>query len=360
NNFAGLQAGGVGNDYGGDLTVINSVIANNTAENGGGFSNNGNLQIINCVIANNTAQFGGAVSNLGTLLRISNSIIWNNTTTVGNHNLAEYTDANLVVTYSIVEGGYPGTGNLNLDPEFVDPAIGDYRLKVPSPGINAGMNDSIPAWTITDLAGNPRIYNKIGGGIVDLGAYEYQITSFTPGAGNILYVNQNVSGGNGSGDSWANAIPELADALRWARQRHDLDNNWLQDDSLRIFIAIGSYQPLYNAADGAYTTDGGRDNSFVMVKNVQLYGGFDPENGIEHLDDARILPNHLGGSGESLGTILNGDVGTTNDHSDNTYHVVISSGDVGKAGLNGLTISAGNADGEEDIVVNGIACYRGG
>src|SRR5690606_10638507 len=49
-----------------------------------------------------------------------------------------------------------------------------------------------------------------------------------------------------------------------------------------------------------------------------------------------------------------------NDHSDNTYHVVISSGDVGKAGLNGLTISAGNADGEEDIVVNGIACYRGG
>ncbi|SHI72742.1 hypothetical protein SAMN04488096_1042, partial [Mesonia phycicola] len=37
-------------------------------------------------------------------------------------------------------------------------------------------------------------------------------------AQNILYVNKNVSGGTADGSSWANAIPELADALVWAKQ----------------------------------------------------------------------------------------------------------------------------------------------
>src|SRR5690606_11160434 len=109
-------------------------------------------------------------------------------------------------------------------------------------------------------------------------------TLVTPGTGNILYVNQSVSGGNGSGDSWANAVPELADALKWARQQQDANNNWLQNDSLRIFIAKGTYKPLYSAEDGSYTTDGGRDNAFVMVKNVQLYGGF-PDTGNPGIGD---------------------------------------------------------------------------
>src|SRR5690606_32714451 len=42
----------------------------------------------------------------------------------------------------------------------------------------------------------------------------------TPSASNILFVNK-AAAGNGTGNSWANAIPELADALKWARENKD-------------------------------------------------------------------------------------------------------------------------------------------
>ncbi len=38
------------------------------------------------------------------------------------------------VTYSNVEGGYKGEGNIDLDPRFVDAAAGDFRLNAGSTG----------------------------------------------------------------------------------------------------------------------------------------------------------------------------------------------------------------------------------
>src|SRR5690606_32893870 len=75
--------------------------------------------------------------------------------------------------------------------------------------------------------------------------------------------------------------------------------------------------------------------------NVQLYGGFDPDNGIDDLTDARILPDVS--SGEAGGTVLAGD---------DAYHVVISASPVGEARLDGFTITGGKADGSETITVN--------
>jgi hypothetical protein len=62
-------------------------------------------------------------------------------------------------------------GNLNLSPRFVSPFKGNFQLQKTSPAINAGDN-SAPDLPSTDLAGNPRIV----GGIIDMGAYEYQGT----------------------------------------------------------------------------------------------------------------------------------------------------------------------------------------
>ncbi|MGS2762042.1 MBG domain-containing protein [Sinomicrobium sp. M5D2P9] len=152
-----------------------------------------------------------------------------------------------------------------------------------------------------------------------------------PGAGNILYVNQNVSGGNESGDSWVNAIPELADALKWAREQHDADNNWLQSDSLQIYVAQGTYKPLYSAEDGNYTADGGRDNAFVLVPDVQLFGGF-PNNGSPTVNDRDWNTNK---------TILSGELQLDNNRENNAYHIFLSVGDIGNAVVDGFTVQEG-------------------
>lgn len=55
-----------------------------------------------------------------------------------------------------------------VDPMFVNPDSGDFRLQPCSPLVNAGDNALVSPDNITDLAGNPRI----AGGRVDLGAYE--------------------------------------------------------------------------------------------------------------------------------------------------------------------------------------------
>ena len=65
-----------------------------------------------------------------------------------------------------------GNGNLSVDPQFVMWMRSNFQLQSTSPVINAGTN-SAPDLPSTDLAGNPRIV----GGVVDMGAYEYQGTA---------------------------------------------------------------------------------------------------------------------------------------------------------------------------------------
>jgi hypothetical protein len=59
--------------------------------------------------------------------------------------------------------------NISGNPKFVNPAKGNFELKAKSPAINAGDNNA-PDIPKKDLAGHRRIV----GGIIDIGAYEYQ------------------------------------------------------------------------------------------------------------------------------------------------------------------------------------------
>jgi hypothetical protein len=90
---------------------------------------------------------------------VVNSIIWGNGQNIALDGLSTVT-----VTYSDVEGGWEGEGNLNADPSFE--TAEDYHLKEDSPAINAAREEGIAV----DLDGQPRPV----GGAPDMGAYERQ------------------------------------------------------------------------------------------------------------------------------------------------------------------------------------------
>jgi hypothetical protein len=87
------------------------------------------------------------------------------------------------VTFSNIQGGYPGVGNIDADPLFVNPAGDNYRLTAGSPCIDAGSNEAA-AGILTDLDGNLRLWNgdDIPEAEVDMGAYEYGSVKPSPTA----------------------------------------------------------------------------------------------------------------------------------------------------------------------------------
>ena len=108
-------------------TVRNCLISNNTALGyegmGGGIY--GSLTVFNCTIANNsTTNDGGGI--YGPAI-VSDSIIWANTA-------INQIQGSANITYSDVQGGFPGTGNINADPRFVTGAMGDYYLSQTAAG----------------------------------------------------------------------------------------------------------------------------------------------------------------------------------------------------------------------------------
>ena len=171
----------------GNVTVANCVFTDNvaTGSSGGGglwIGQGGSTRIRNCTIVGNrsTSQAAGGIRVQGANPTIRNSILWANTGPGGAQGPFNQVSNGASVQYSIVEGGFTGSGNLSTAPSFVDQAGGDFRLLVPSAGIDAGDNSSLLAAIQTDADGARRQVDEpstpdTGNGaapIVDMGAYE--------------------------------------------------------------------------------------------------------------------------------------------------------------------------------------------
>ncbi len=149
-------------------SVINCVFTVNNATNGGAVhAESNNFRIINCTFTGNSAGTGGAITSSWRPLAITNCILWGDTARTGGAEiyLDNPAEESPTVSYSCVQGGYTGEGNIDSDPLFVDGDGGSLHLRSGSPCLDAGTATDAPA---TDLQGNPR---PAGDG-VDMGACE--------------------------------------------------------------------------------------------------------------------------------------------------------------------------------------------
>jgi len=176
-NFATNGGGGIvfKDCIAGGPRVINNVIYGNITDQWGGgiFAwTNSRVSVENATITLNTAFLdgGGIACNNTSAVIIKNSIIW------GDNAASEiYIEpgpgASPTITFSDVEGGYPGTGNIDEDPLFVHGPYGDFYLSqiaagqlVDSPCVNTGDGPIVEGTTRTD--GEP------DSGTIDMG-YHY-------------------------------------------------------------------------------------------------------------------------------------------------------------------------------------------
>jgi predicted outer membrane repeat protein len=194
-------------------TMTNCIFTGNEASSQGGaiYASCSSPAITNCTITNNTVtgtqedDKGAGIYSQCSSATITNCILWGNTQQgqqPGNgvfesNEICACGGRTPTVTYCVVQGGYPGQGNIDADPLFVDAAAGDYRLcggpvmegcTEVSPCIDAGDNDAVPADILVDFDGNTRFFasscaDDTGKGtppIVDIGAYEFQFLDADP------------------------------------------------------------------------------------------------------------------------------------------------------------------------------------
>ena len=163
---------------------MNCLIARNFAPSMGSGIFASDAFISGCTIVDNGySEFGG--DGVEGSVEIHNSILW------GNGPSQASSDA--TISYSDVQGGWPGSGNISADPLFVDPAAGDYHLLAGSPCIDTGDPAYVPLPGEVDLDGQRRVWDGNGDGLsyVDMGVDEY---------GSFFYGDLNCDGSIDFGD----------------------------------------------------------------------------------------------------------------------------------------------------------------
>ena len=211
------RGGGMYNNSSSSVTLTSCIFSGNVAQiyGGGMYNDQSYPTVTNCTFAGNLAheQGGGINISCGKPILI-NCILWDNIAPTGSQ-----ISGNGTVLYSNVEGGWPGEGNIDADPYFVQPGYwdinippspppppppppplpppppccpptlaasytsynpyyiwveGDYHLLPDSPCIDAGDPDYVAGPNEMDLDGKPRVLDGNGDAVpvVDMGAYE--------------------------------------------------------------------------------------------------------------------------------------------------------------------------------------------
>ncbi|MFO0985012.1 MAG: right-handed parallel beta-helix repeat-containing protein [Planctomycetota bacterium] len=196
---AAVLGGGLYVEYatGGRITN-NRIVANAATQDGGGlwikyyqFSLSQNLfarntagalggaiyslisfpELSNLTFTGNSAASGGAIWFDYNTLRLTSCILWDDHAGTG----AEIISPAGIpqISYSDVQGGFAGAGNIDADPRFTDPGGDDYSLATTSPCLDAGDPDARPGGH--DVSANARFLDGNLDRVmrVDMGAEEF-------------------------------------------------------------------------------------------------------------------------------------------------------------------------------------------
>jgi putative cell wall-binding protein len=148
-----------------DVRIDSSMVYQNTTASGadgGVHATNATVRGRNVTVADNT----GGASHAGTgSAWMTNTILWGNGDDVDG----------VTTTYSDIQDGDPGTGNISADPRFLLTWPWDYRIARNSPCLDTGSNADVPA---LDIAHNDRpLDGDLDGTVVnDMGAFERPLT----------------------------------------------------------------------------------------------------------------------------------------------------------------------------------------
>lgn len=205
---------GYSKSSGGVLRIINSLFSQNyTPINIAGiFADNSVIELYNDTFSENVSLLDPS-----TIHAYQSSFFMRNVVVWGNHSpqnidfsrgtwspiMVENSDIHSCgasgATWNGASCGSDGGGNVQVDPLFVNSALGNFRLSQGSPVVDAGNNNLVPSGITTDLNGNPRFVDMplvpdTGLGtppIVDMGAYEAYEDAETPTVSSITTRDSN-------------------------------------------------------------------------------------------------------------------------------------------------------------------------
>lgn len=125
-------------------TLVNCTFSDNSASMGGGILNMDSSPIlINCSFSGNSGTyFGGAIYCFSGSPVLTNCILWGDTPEE-----ILILSGDPVITYSNIQGGFTGEGNIDEDPLFADADNDDYHLK----SEYGRWNPNTQTWVVDDV-----------------------------------------------------------------------------------------------------------------------------------------------------------------------------------------------------------------
>jgi len=264
-------------------SITRNIITDNWAtSNGGGiYLRSSNPAMLNNTFSGNSANsYGGGIYCYSSSPVVMNTILWADFAPEGPE-IHPASGSAPVVTYSDVDGFWPGPGNIDCEPEFVNPGQGNYHLQMTSCCIDAGNPDSL--------------YNDPDGTRNDIGAFYFrqeppatiELMAHTnciilpPEGGNLYYDAwvYNLTGSPIYVDTWVYAyVPGIGQYGPFHRYNNVRVRPWRSIGKNNLSKSVPAMAPAGEYSYVAYIGDFGStiiDSSYFTFTKLGTPGGKD-------------------------------------------------------------------------------------